>query len=128
MSGWPLAFGVVFIGAGCGACLRYAFGLWLNPIWPALPLGTLSANLLGGFLVGIAVQGLAISGAAPLWRLALVTGFLGGLTTFSAFSAEVAEVLERGHLLQAGLIAGSHVVGSIALTLAGFALARWVYG
>ncbi|MCB1587750.1 MAG: fluoride efflux transporter CrcB [Xanthomonadales bacterium] len=128
MSGYPLALLVVFLGAGCGACLRYGLGLWLNPLWTTLPLGTLCANLLGGFLVGCAVQGLALTGAAPLWRLALVTGFLGGLTTFSAFSAEVAEVLERGHLLQAGLIAGSHLIGSLALTLLGFGLARWVHG
>jgi CrcB protein len=128
VNGYLAALVVVFCGAGVGACMRYGFGLWLNPIWPTFPLGTLTANLLGGILVGLAVQGFALSGASPLWRLALVTGFLGGLTTFSAFSAEVAELLERGHLVQAGLLAGLHLFGSLLLTLAGFAIARWAHG
>jgi CrcB protein len=127
VNGYPVALLVVFCGAGLGACLRYGFGLWLNPLWSALPLGTLTANLLGGFLVGLAVQGFALSGGSPLWRLALITGFLGGLTTFSAFSAEVAELLERGHLGQGAVIASMHLFGSLLLTLLGFALARWLH-
>ncbi|MCB1605566.1 MAG: fluoride efflux transporter CrcB [Xanthomonadales bacterium] len=124
MNGMPLAFLAVFCGAGLGACIRYALGLWLNPLIAWLPLGTLSANLGGGFLVGLAVQGFVLNGTPAIWRIAAVTGFLGGLTTFSAFSAEVAERLELGHWQQGLSLALLHLIGSVVLTLIGFWLAR----
>ena len=87
----------VFIGAGFGACLRFALGESLNRMLPAMPLGTLAANLIGGYLVGVAVAFFAWrTELSPLWRLALITGFLGGLTTFSTFSAEVINAFTRG--------------------------------
>ncbi len=128
MNGMPLALVAVFCGAGSGACLRYGLGLWLNPVISWLPLGTLVANLSGGFLVGMAVQSFALTGASPLWRLAAVTGFLGGLTTFSAFSAEVAEHLNIGQWQHGLALALMHLVGSVLLTLFGFFLARSWFG
>jgi len=124
----PLALLAVFCGAGSGACLRYGLGMWLNPLIGWLPLGTLAANLTGGFLVGVAVQSFAMTGAAPIWRLAAVTGFLGGLTTFSAFSAEVAEHLDLGHWQHGLGLAMMHLLGSVLLTLLGFFVARSWYG
>ncbi len=124
----PAALLAVFCGAGLGACLRYALGLWLNPLIQWLPLGTLAANLGGGFLVGVAVQGFALSGTDPIWRLTLITGFLGGLTTFSAFSAEVAEHLDLGHWQQGITLALAHLLGSVLLTLLGFWAARSWFG
>ena len=110
----------VFIGAGFGACLRFALGVGLNRVVPQLPLGTLAANLIGGYLVGIAIALLAWrSELSPLWRLTLITGFLGGLTTFSTFSAEVVQALSRGAFGWAAAIALTHLAGSLALTALG---------
>jgi CrcB protein len=91
------ALAAVFVGAGLGACLRFALNETLNHWLPAMPLGTLAANLVGAYLVGVAI---ALFGwrseLSPLWRLMAITGFLGGLTTFSAFSAEVVNAVVRG--------------------------------
>lgn len=112
----------ISLGAALGALSRWGLGLALNGLFPAIPPGTLAANLIGGYLVGLALPLLTANpewGAA--WRLFIVTGFLGGLTTFSAFSGEVAHLLQQGRLaLAAGGIV-LHVGGSLALTLAGFA-------
>lgn len=122
----------VFSGAGVGACLRWVFGLWLNPLLPGMPLGTLASNLLGGLLVGLATAGLAqMPHLAPEWRLLLVTGFLGGLTTFSTFSAEVVTLLIRQQWGWALATAATHLAGSLLLTGAGIALVhvlapRWI--
>ncbi|MDD3608456.1 MAG: fluoride efflux transporter CrcB [Halothiobacillaceae bacterium] len=111
----------VALGAALGALLRWGLGLWLNPAWPTLPLGTLAANLTGGYLVGLA---LAVfmhwPSIAPEWRLFLVTGLLGGLTTFSTFSAEVVGAMMRGEALWALLIAAAHLLGSLLMTWLGF--------
>jgi len=111
-----VAAGAVFIGAGMGALLRWGLALWLNPTTPLLPLGTLVANLLGGLLVGCA---LALfeqhPDLAPPWRLLAITGFLGGLTTFSTFSAEVVQLLGRQQWGWALATAGSHLMGSLLL-------------
>jgi CrcB protein len=115
----------VFVGAGCGACLRFALGQALNRLLPQLPLGTLVANLIGGYLVGVAIAFFAWrSELSVLWRLALITGFLGGLTTFSTFSAEVVNAFSRGDLGWALATAAAHLAGSLLLTVLGMATVR----
>ena len=107
-------------GAALGAWLRWGLSLLLNPVFPTLPLGTLAANLLGGFLMGMAMQ-LLIEHAllAPELRLAITTGFLGGLTTFSTFSAETVTLLLRAEYFWVLAIVLVHVIGSVAMTLGG---------
>ena len=109
----------ICIGASLGALARWGLGLWLNPV-DLLPLGTLAANLLGGYLVGICV---AVFSAQPqldpVWRLTLVTGFLGALTTFSSFSAEVVAMLMQQRYALALGTAALHLLGSLLLTVAG---------
>jgi CrcB protein len=119
------AFVAVGVGAALGAWLRWALSLGMNSWLPSLPLGTLAANLVGGYLIGVAVEVLGVrAGLPPEVRLFAITGFLGGLTTFSTFSAEAAGLLLHGQWWWAvGLIA-AHVVGSIALTFAGIATVR----
>ena len=109
----------ICIGASVGALARWGLGLWLSP-GGLIPWGTLVANLVGGYLIGIAVAVFqAMPQLDPVWRLALVTGFLGGLTTFSSFSAEVVSLmLQQRYLLSLG-VATVHVVGSLLLTVAG---------
>src|SRR5690349_21333760 len=117
----------VFVGAGLGACLRWWLGIVLNPVFPTVPLGTLAANLLGGFLVGVGVAVFSIkSGLPPEVRLFAITGFLGGLTTFSTFSAEVVTLLERAQFGWALATAGMHLFGSLILTGVGMAATRWL--
>jgi len=112
----------ISLGASLGAVLRWGFSLGLNHWFPALPLGTLVANLLGGYLIGLAVALLAQSPQLPPeWRLFVITGFLGGLTTFSTFSAEVVTALQQGRLGWAAATVVVHVAGSLLLTLAGLA-------
>jgi CrcB protein len=107
-------------GAAAGAISRWLLGLSLNAIFPTLPLGTLAANLIGGYLIGVAVAVFAaLPGLAPEWRLFVITGFLGGLTTFSTFSAEVVSLLQQGRLGWAMVSIGTHVTGSLLMTLAG---------
>jgi len=114
----------ICLGASLGALSRWMLGTSLNWLFPAIPPGTLVANLLGGYLVGIAVSFFAAHpDLAPQWRLLVITGFLGGLTTFSAFSAEVTQLLEDGRLLLAGAAMSAHVGGSLAMTLLGIATA-----
>jgi fluoride exporter len=117
-----LAATAVSLGAALGALVRWGLGAGLNHLFPALPAGTLLANLVGGYGVGLAVALLGSSPAlAPEWRLFVITGFLGGLTTFSTFSAEVVQALQRGQLGWAVATVAVHVAGSIALTLLGLA-------
>ena len=118
-------FAAVGIGAALGAWLRWGLSTWLNPRLPQFPLGTLAANLVGGYLVGIAVAVvMARPELPPEWRLFIITGFLGGLTTFSSFSAEVTALLARGEYATGLLLAGTHLAGSLLLTAAGFATVR----
>jgi CrcB protein len=109
----------ICIGASIGALARWRLGLWLNP-GAAIPFGTLAANLIGGYLVGVCVAFFqALPNLDPVWRLALVTGFLGGLTTFSSFSAEVVGMLgQQRYALALGTTA-VHLFGSLLLTIAG---------
>ena len=109
----------ICIGASLGALARWGLGLWLNP-GALLPWGTLAANLIGGYLVGICVAVFqALPQLDPVWRLALVTGFLGALTTFSSFSAEVVGLLEQQRYGLALGTAALHLFGSLLLTIAG---------
>ena len=124
MSG--LAILAVFGGAGAGALLRWWLALWLNPLWATIPLGTVAANLGGGLLVGIAMATFEDTALAPEWRLLVITGFLGGLTTFSTFSGEVVTLLMRQQYGWAASAAGLHLLGSIALTAVGIVLANAV--
>src|ERR1700739_2812658 len=120
-----LGFGAVGLGAAFGAWLRWWLGLRLNPLFPTVPLGTLASNLIGGYLVGIAVAFFAQhEGLAPEWRLFAITGFLGGLTTFSTFSAEVVTQMSRGQTSWAAATVALHLGGSLALTALGIATVR----
>lgn len=113
----------VAVGAGTGALLRWQAALWLNPVWPGFPLGTLLVNLVGGLLGGMAyVLFGRQSGEAA--RLLLVTGFLGGLTTFSSFSMETLALLERGRGGMAVVHTLAHVLGALACAALGARLAR----
>jgi CrcB protein len=114
---WPVF--AICIGASAGAVGRWSLGLWLSP-GGAIPWGTLAANLIGGYLIGICVAVFqAMPQLDPVWRLALVTGFLGGLTTFSSFSAEVVAMLVQQRYALALGTASLHVAGSLLLTVAG---------
>lgn len=119
----------VGVGAACGAWLRWMLGVWLNALVQHVPLGTLLANLGGGYLIGLAVGFFAgHPGTAPEWRLFAITGFLGGLTTFSAFSAEAMLLLQRGDYGWALAHSTLHLVGSVAFCMAGFATYRAIAG
>lgn len=107
-------------GASLGALLRWVLGTQLNALFPSLPPGTLTANLLGGYLIGLAMAFFAsYPSLSPEWRLLTVTGFLGGLTTFSTFSAEVVTQLMSGRLSWALGTVFVHVLGSVGMTLLG---------
>ena len=115
-----MGFFAVGLGAAMGAWARWALGVMLNPVFIALPLGTLAANLLGGYLVGIAVGLFHLNSHWPLaLKLFAITGFLGGLTTFSTFSAEVVERLLAGQLPWAIGLAIIHLAGSLTATWLG---------
>jgi fluoride exporter len=119
----------IFLGSGLGALLRWWLGGQLNGLFPAIPPGTLSANLIGGYVIGVAIAFFAsYSAVAPEWRLFIITGFCGGLTTFSTFSAEVVTLLQQGQSLWAIAAAAVHLVGSVAMTLAGIGTVNWLKG
>lgn len=110
----------ISVGASLGALLRWVLGTQLNALFPSLPPGTLTANLLGGYLIGLAVAFFASHPSlSPEWRLLTVTGFLGGLTTFSTFSAEVVAQLMAGRVTWALTTIFVHVLGSVGMTLLG---------
>ncbi len=110
----------VGIGAATGAWLRWGFGILFNARFPTIPLGTLAANLVGGYLVGLAVAFFAHHpGLSPQVRLFVITGFLGGLTTFSTFSAEAVGLIGRAEYGWALVHMSGHLVGSLLLTLLG---------
>jgi fluoride exporter len=117
----------ISIGASLGGLLRWWLGTTLNPHFPAIPPGTLAANLLGGYVVGVAVAGFASYPALPPeWRLFVITGFCGGLTTFSTFSAEVVTLIQQGRAAWALAEAAAHLFGSLLMTFAGIGTVVWM--
>ncbi len=119
----------VCLGASVGALLRWWLGAQLNSLFPAIPPGTLTANLVGGYVVGLAVAFFATYPAiSPEWRLLIITGFCGGLTTFSTFSAELVTLLQQGRSLWALGAAATHLGGSLVMTLAGIGTVNWFRG
>jgi fluoride exporter len=126
MSGFSIL--AVFGGAGAGALLRWWLSLLLNPVFPAIPMGTAAANLIGGLLVGVASAFFAHNSALPPeWRLLIITGFLGGLTTFSTFSIEVVTLIGRQEYWWALGAASVHLVGSLVLTAIGILMANALF-
>jgi fluoride exporter len=122
MNQWMLALGVA-AGAVVGALMRWSVGLWLNPLWAGFPLGTLVVNMAGGAMAGAAYVVLGKYPSDP-WRALAVTGFLGGLTTFSSFSAESLALIERDRWQMAVVHTLVHVLGALACAIAGARLAR----
>ena len=112
----------ICLGASLGAILRWGLGTAFNALFPTIPPGTWLANMLGGYLMGVAIAYFGQqTGLAPEWRLLVITGFLGGLTTFSTFSAEVITLVQQGRMLWAGAAVSAHVLGSLVMTLLGLA-------
>jgi len=123
-----LPFIAIGVGAALGAWLRWGLGLWFNPLLPQLPLGTLTANLAGGYLIGGAVAFFELhQGLSPEWRLLIITGFLGGLTTFSTFSAETVTLLLREQYAWALGIIAAHLGGSLLMTVLGIHTVKWLH-
>ncbi len=122
--------GILAVGGGAalGAWMRWGLGIVLNPMFPTLPLGTLAANLVGGLLMGFAMELLTRhTMLPPEARLLVTTGFLGGLTTFSTFSAEVVTLLLRREWLWGSLAIAGHVAGSLVMTVLGIVMIRSLY-
>jgi CrcB protein len=117
----------ICIGASLGALLRWGLSTRLNDLFPALPPGTLLANLLGAFVVGAAIAFFATAPSVSAeWRLLIITGFCGALTTFSAFSAELVDLLRQGQTAWALGAMAAHVTGSVLMTMAGIGLVGWL--
>lgn len=111
---------VIAVGASLGAWLRWLLGMKLNALFPTIPPGTVVANMVGGYIIGLAIAFLAASPTlSPEWRLLIITGFCGGLTTFSTFSAETVALIQEGRLVWALGSISLHVAGSLAMTAVG---------
>jgi fluoride exporter len=123
------SLGAIAMGAAIGALLRWFLGLKLNTLSPMIPMGTLGANWIGGYLIGIAI---AFFSAHPTlsseWKLFIITGFLGALTTFSTFSAEIVTMLQQGRFWVAAASAALHLGGSVVLTFLGIATYVYAFG
>ena len=118
---------VISLGSALGALLRWGLGNQFNSLFPTVPPGTLAANLIGGYIIGLAIACFASApNIAPEWRLLIITGFCGGLTTFSTFSAEVVTLLQQGRLSWAMGAIAIHVSGSLLATLLGLASWQWL--
>jgi fluoride exporter len=123
------SFAAVAVGGALGCLFRWYLAIFLNRYFPALPPGTLAANLIGCYVIGVALGVFAVNPAIPLeWKLFITTGFCGGLTTFSTFSAEVVLMMQAGRSLVALGIIGAHLLGSLGMTLAGIATVAWLKG
>ncbi|MBO0614248.1 MAG: hypothetical protein RL122_1023 [Pseudomonadota bacterium] len=119
-------FLAIAIGAALGAWLRWLLGLKLNTLLPHLAVGTLTANLLGAYIIGLAIAFFSSANLSPEWKLLIITGFCGSLTTFSTFSAEVMLLFQNGRMAWAAGVISVHVVGSLLMTLAGMATWQWL--
>lgn len=123
---WKPALAVA-LGSAMGGLLRWGLSLRLNALFPALPPGTLVANLLAAYIGGVAIALLAhLAQLSPEWRLFIITGFCGGLSTFSTFSAEIVSLLQREWYWSAAGAITVHVSGSVAMMLAGLATVAWL--
>jgi fluoride exporter len=119
----------ISLGGSLGSLLRWWLGMSFNALFPTMPPGTLTANLVGGYIIGVAVAFFGTYTAiAPEWRLLVITGFCGGLTTFSTFSAEITALLQQGRVLWALGAAATHLAGSILMTMAGIGTFMWIKG
>lgn len=116
----------IALGSILGAWLRWLIGLKLNPIFPAIPLGTVTVNFIGGFIIGFAISYFSQSALSPNYKLFVITGFCGALTTFSTFSAEIIALLQQGKLSYAFAAIVIHVIGSLVFTLIGMSLHQWL--
>ena len=117
----------ISVGGSLGSLLRWWLGMMFNAYFPTLPPGTLTANLVGGYIIGVAVAFFSsYSALAPEWRLFVITGFCGGLTTFSTFSAEITALIQQGRLAWALGAAATHLLGSILMTFAGIGSFVWL--
>lgn len=120
--------GLVSLGGAIGTLFRWALGVSLNTLFPTIAIGTLTANLIAGYLIGVFLAIFSLFPTlSPQWQLFLVTGCMGGLSTFSSFSAEVTLALEQGRISTAGLIVMLHVLGSITLTWLGMMSVSSIY-
>ena len=116
----------ISVGGSLGSLLRWWLGTMFNAHFPTLPPGTLTANLVGGYIIGLAVAFFGTYTAlAPEWRLLVITGFCGGLTTFSTFSSEIVTLLQEGRSLGACGAAALHLAGSVLMTFAGIGTVAW---
>lgn len=116
----------VCVGASAGALLRWWLGAQFNSLLPAVPPGTLAANLIGCYVIGLAIAFFATYPAiTPEWRLLIITGFCGSLTTFSTFSAELVTLLQQGRVVVAFGAAAAHLFGSLLMTIAGIGTVLW---
>jgi CrcB protein len=117
----------ICVGASLGALLRWWLGMRLNSYFPTIPPGTVAANLIGGYVIGVGIAFFsAFPALPPEWRLLVITGFCGGLTTFSTFSAEIVTLLQQGRALSACGAIAVHLAGSLIMTLAGIWTVAWV--
>ena len=122
-----LAVLAVAIGGAFGALARWMLSYKLNVYFPAIPPGTLASNIIGGYIIGVAIAFFATRPeVAPEWRLLIITGFCGGLTTFSTFSAEVVMLIQQGELAKMAAAITLHLVGSLAATILGIASWSWI--
>ena len=121
------AIAVVSVGGTLGCLLRWWLAMTFNALFPTIPPGTLTANLVGGYVIGLALACFSTyTSLPPEWRLFVMTGFCGGLTTFSTFSAEITVLLQQGRMLWALGAIATHVVGSILMTFAGIGTFMWL--
>ncbi|MDQ5769671.1 fluoride efflux transporter CrcB [Thiothrix subterranea] len=118
-------FLAIAIGAALGAWLRWLLGLKLNTLLPHLAVGTLTANLLGAYIIGLAIAFFSSTNLSPEWKLLIITGFCGSLTTFSTFSAEVMSLFQNGRVVWAAGVISAHIAGSLLMTLAGMFTWQW---
>jgi CrcB protein len=115
------------VGGTLGCLLRWVLAMFLNRYFPAIPPGTLAANLIGCYIIGMAVAFFTVYPAfAPEWRLLVTTGFCGGLTTFSTFSAEIVTLLQSGRVTWALGAVAAHLFGSLLMTFGGIATVVWL--